>query len=69
MIKDVGNNDDIITFDEFFEITEDSGTSFSILDTDGSGQISAAELRQKLSEFGKFASDRQVCSFFFNYSS
>jgi len=66
MIKDVGNNDDIITFDEFFEITEDSGTSFSILDTDGSGQISAAELRQKLSEFGKFASDRQLEEFLIN---
>ena len=60
MIKNVGNNDDVITFDEFFEISEDWDTSFSIFDTDGNGVISAAELRQKLTEFGLFASDHQV---------
>jgi len=60
MIKNVGNNDDVITFDEFFEISEDWDASFSIFDTDGNGVISAAELRQKLTEFGLFASDHQL---------
>ena len=60
MIKNVGNKDDVITFDEFFQISEDLETSFSIFDTDDNGYISAAELRQKLTEFGLFASDRQV---------
>jgi len=63
MIKNIGNKDDVITFDEFFQISEDLETSFSIFDTDGNGYISAAELRQKLTEFGLFASDRQLEDF------
>ena len=62
MIKDVGNKDEVINLDEFFEISENLEASFGIFDTDGNGQISAAELRQKLTEFGKYASDRQVGS-------
>ena len=64
MMCQIGNNDDVITFDEFFEISEDCETNFSIFDTDGNGVISAAELRQKLTEFGLFASDHQVCPLF-----
>ena len=67
MIKNVGNNDDVITFDEFFEISEDWETSFNIFDTDGNGQISAAELRQKLTDFGLFATDLQVYPLFMTF--
>ena len=42
------------------DLSEDFETSFNIFDTDGSGQISASKLRQKLTEFDLFPSDRQV---------
>ena len=60
MINEVGDNNDFITFEEFLQISEDLETSFNLFDTDGSGLISAAELRQKVTEFGKYASDCQV---------
>ena len=54
------DNGQLVKMMEANDESEDIRTSFSLFDTDGDGQITAAELRHQLTEFKEHITDEQV---------